>query len=377
MVKRISLVLLGLSLAANSPITAYSRVKYCSNDSLDKDVAKVGIASGIVLAATAVGYGVYKLGSWLLSKTDQQILMSASQAHNDAYTKYRPMIDILENWYHNGRSARTIDEGLLYEMGMAKLQGDYIGTYVKKLDYANRTLRRELDTVKQRHIQLQQEAIHNSAEWQVMIEFQELAARMINLIPRLEFLSQFLQYHQSYFVLYEEESDLYGRYDRELRVMSTTADYHSRMYEIRTAILEKFSNYQYPYLKYKEKLDWDLQDLNNAINRLAYNYYDRITAARQLYNYLVEMREMVMHDTHYYNDVQTKKRDDQERERREFEERKIRALERQAAAQERKVRELEEQNRRFAWCGVHKCHDCVTCCSCTTPSASLTITLEN
>jgi hypothetical protein len=371
MVKRISLALLGLSLAAHSPIKCYS------DNEFEQDIKKVGIVSGVVLAATAVSYGVYKIGSWLLSKTDQQILMSASQNHNDAYTKYHPLFDILENWYHNGRSARTIDEALLYEMGMAKLQGDYIGTYLKKLDYTNRILRNELDTVKQRHVQLQQTTIHNNVEWQVMIEFQELAARMSNLIPRLEFLSQFLHYHQSYFVLYEEESDLYGRYDRELRAMSTTADYHSRIYEIKTAILEKFSNYQYPYLKYKEKVDWDVQNLNNIINRLAYNYYDRISAARQLYNYLVEMRELVMHDSHYYDDVQAKKHDEQERERREFEERKIRALERKAAAQERKVRELEEQNRRHAWCGVHKCHDCITCCPCTTSSASLIITLES
>lgn len=372
MVKRISLVLLGLSLAVNSPLKCYT------DDDLNKDIARVGIIGGAVMAATAVGYGIYKIGNWLLSKTDQQILMSASQAHNNAFTKYHPLFDILENWYHSGRSAKTIDEGLLYEIGMAKLQGDYIGTYIRKLDYDIRTLRREFDTVRNRFIQLQKEAIHDNSEWQIMIEFQELAARMANFIPRLEFLSQFLHYHQTYFVLYEEESDLYGRYDRELHAMSTAIDYHNRLYEIKTAILTKFASYQYPYLSYKQTLDHDVQDLNNAINRLAYNYHDRITAARQLYNYLIEIREIVIRDTPYYNDIQTKKQDDQERERRTLEERKIRALERQAEAQERKVRELEEQNRRLTWCGVHKCHDCVTCCSCATPSsASLTITVES
>lgn len=372
MVKKISLALLGLSLAVNSPIKSY----YSPDDHEDvcADMVKVGIIGGAVAAAS---YGIYKLGSWLLSKSDQQILMSASQAHNDAYTKYHTMFDILESWYQGGRSARTIDETLLYEMATAKLQDQYIDIYVSDLDYAIRRLNNELKSVKRRLAQLQREAIHNSAEWQVMVEFQELAARMNNFVPRLEFLSQFLHHHKSYFILYEQESDLYGRYDRELRAMNST-DYHNRVYEIKTAVLSKFSSYQYPYLRYKETVDSDLYDLNNAINKLSNNYHDRITAARQLYNYLAEIRDIVIRDTPYYHDVQKKQHDEQERERRELEERKVRALERKAQAAERKARELEEQNRRLAWCHMHECHDCVLCCPCIpNTSASLTITLES
>lgn len=371
MVKRISLALLLVSLGANSPIKSYSH-----DEDVCGDMAKVGIIGGAIAASC---YGIYQLGNWLFSKTDQQIVESALQAHNNAYTKYHTMLDILEGSYGN-RSTHMINETLLYTLATAKLQDRYINSYISDLDYSLNRVRSELRAVNRRFEGLQQEAVYNNAAYQAASEFKEVALRMNYLIPRLEFLSQFLHYHKNYFVLYEQESDLYGRYDRELSVMNNGVDYQSRVYEIRKAIQTKFSNVRYPYLSYKDALDSDLRELDNNIRNVLYKYDERICAARQLASSLADIRELVIRDTYYQYDLQAKQNDEREQERREIEKRKMRALERQARAQEQQaymqeytVRELERQNQQRAWCAFHECHDCCTPCN----SASITISVQN
>ncbi|MCA9770394.1 hypothetical protein KC460_03420 [Candidatus Dependentiae bacterium] len=333
--------LFGLIIAA----PGLSRASYYDDDVI-ADTAKVSLIGGAVAAGC---YGLYKFGSWLFSKTDQQILDEAHRAYDSAHNRYQSLMAILESWYNAGRSVRSANENLLYEIGTAKIEEQYIGNYISDLNQALSTLRSNLKTVTERAYKLQQQALHDSQIYYVKREMDGIAGRINHLLPRLSFLEEFLAYHKSYFILFELESDLYGKYDRELRAIENQAlDYYGRAYEIRAAILTNFSHSTYPYLQYSRHIKDDCAQLDSAIHNLVHNYYDRVSAARQLYTHLITIKEIVLTDSHYHHDVHAYEKDKRERERIEAEERKARALERQARAQEQKVREMKEYNRIYA-----------------------------
>jgi hypothetical protein len=140
--------------------------------------------------------------------------------------------------------------------------------------------------------------------------------KIMVLLPKVDLLYRYLYHHESYFALYDHEAFLLGHYEREL---SSLMKYYNNTEYLNKAlhiiVMEKGQGSRYPYIKYLRDFDHQLHHLYCVMDGLAYNYYNRLGAARELSQRLESIKKYIISSDYYVVELRASEHERLEREK--------------------------------------------------------------
>src|SRR5262249_1089654 len=145
-------------------------------------------------------------------------------------------------------ASQVVDETFLYTLSNTKIQQAYIDDYLSMLNRDIRDIDQMYQSVERR---IEKIEYRSASDRQLLLELRTVSHDLKRLYNELRFLSGVLTHQRPYIVLFECESDMWGRYQQELAIL---ADYHSACHECKKALKEivylKYPQSKYPFTRY-------------------------------------------------------------------------------------------------------------------------------
>ncbi len=350
MFKSFHILILPLLFSISSSCAMYRYpARYPKNGVLDQCKNAVGTAVGIGCIAAA-GFGLYKLCEWAFSKSDQQVLKEATDTVERTCNSYDPMIvyfklnlGIAGNSHEENKIIHDVNESFLYPYACLLLdQHHTIGHITSTLGSHLSSIRESHKMVRDRIQELYKRNVH---EYTTALEYKEQQLGTLN--QQLTFIHNYLAHHQNYFNLFECEASLLKKYDQEL--LAIDAYEHNSMLlreALRVAVMSRAAKEKisYPYMHIIEKITTDVNHLDRSIHALAYNYYNRVEAARLLSKKLNTIHSLFISDNSYHQEIRDYERAQLEKQRLEAEKAQAAAAQAQAAAMQQQAWHMAQQN---------------------------------
>jgi hypothetical protein len=314
-------------------------------------IAKQSSLDTFVHGACAVGLGIIgiagaaKLAEWCFTETNNQLVSRGQSEYSNAL-RYVDVMNLFENAYglsgftmpHSDLIVRNVSEPILYDLATTlwnkKLSQS---AYVRDVAYAKNQLR-ELSSKLHARINDQRGSYLSYDERKTFDAMNELASKVDHLLPRISLFSHYLDYHKSYFSLYDCESKIYTYYDAELRIVKNDAYGTTVAYDLRQAIVWRHSGSRYPFMKFVDGLSGDISSLVSCIRSAGYCYSERIGFANSLLTSLDCIKRIALADERYAREVYQAEQERLERLR-------IEALQEQARIERAQLDAMREQNR--------------------------------
>jgi hypothetical protein len=339
------------------------------------------IAGGVIAGGIAVG----KFLHWMFQRSDEDLLRDAMVLYEQTRADYRPMIAMVESGCCS--SCTEVSESLLYNLATTYAHYTSMACHRSTLKERIKKLHSEYNElcarVAKQNGRTYKEGFHDGPIVR-LYKMEQLANDIASVLPSLEYLYDFLDFHKTYFMLYEKEAELLSRYSRPLDTFSVYRfDRYNLEYYIRAEVVMYYvdqSHIRYPYMEYVKMLKRDISALDSTLQKVVGAYYGRIESGRILYANLNALLSIIMASQEYYQDLRNFEQDKLEQERLEIarrkaelqrmqtlflleqaeiaqqkemrvqeqlaqtEARKAQAQERQARAQEKQAQELARQN---------------------------------
>ncbi len=261
------------------------------------------IGLGAAGAASAL-YGGYKFFDWLFTRTDEQVVADVMRLLQEI-ERYQSMDSILLQ-YHIKSPTAFISESCLYDLAYAKIQADYIDTYISKLYYITRRLRSEKRELSQRMVELPS---HST----IFSQMNHLHQQVQVSLPRIELLHALLKHHRGYYLLFEFESDMIGDYETELNILERTYDEYELTTRLKRVVMAHNTD-RYPYMQYTQMIEKDIKALQNKISRTSSAYPERYSAAKELEQKLYAIETILTSTSEYHSELQIYQKEQWERE---------------------------------------------------------------
>lgn len=338
-----SIVIIGSIAYFSSSNAIHTQVKigHENHAAAMEDVGKVGLVVGAVGLAT---YGLVKLSSWLFNKSDETVAEQAQQAMRQASAEYASITTILGNAYSGyidrQECINSISEAVLYEIAKAKYHDADIAIYQRRFAGTLKNLSKCAKNIRDRMRILQSQPDPEKETLRLIAKMKVIESQIQSLLPALTFAYDYLKHHESYFTLFEAEDSMMYRYERDLHAVDS---YQGDMNYLREMIHQSVMLYQhrihnpYPYLWYLKRLEDDIHVMHVAINKISYEYTNRLNVANALCNKLEFIRETLIGSPYYSEELRAY-------EFAKITQAAIDAQQRQARAQEEQARELQRQN---------------------------------
>lgn len=347
------------------PISSYARHH---KPNIVENVVKVGCIGGAVAAG---GYALYKFGSWLFNTSTEQVINNARLSYQQAHNCAGELLELIER-YRNFDMRQKIwpqktldDEAFLYQIADMRYGKESINAYLYILERSIHSLETNSSQARKRARELRRELFDNPTLRDPIYKLDEIASKIDNVLPHIEFLHTHLAKHKSYFALYEIEAHMLNYYSKEL----DAAYYHSddQYYvekQLNQALLSYYPHERYPYVCYAQVLGTDVQKLSRALSQ-AHGYKNRSESARTLQMHANWLYELVIASKEYRFELKQREQERREKERLALEKRKAEAREREVRAIERKNRlkerelydrECDLEHREY--CCIHECAEC-------------------
>lgn len=342
------LVVLGCSLSVNAMDHASYRHYHHRND--DNSVVKA--IAGVGLLA-AIGYGVYKFFDWLFTKTDEQILQEGKKTLARAFDATKNGVELIQTAVgeipvlpkEKHKLIKQVPEDFLYQSALSHLY-----SYNASLEKHSYEVDNALSMVKNRIASVKKKNLICP----IISQLETLAIDLENMQIELHFCLDFLKEHAAYYQLFDVEAKQMGFYEFEIN----SVDYHINnppylREALRMGVMKKSAGKHntYPYMVYVETIERDIKNLEQHINRLTFNYQNRIKGARLLLEKLNIIYGIVVSEDAYRQELRDYKKEMLERERIAAEKAKAdaaaaqaHAAHMQAQAMQQQVYELHHQN---------------------------------
>lgn len=260
------------------------------------DLGKVALFAGVTAAGV---YGLVKLGTWLFGASHDDIIRDAQDMHTYVSVLYEAFISAFYDAYHHVSDKESvvydISEPVLYQLAFIKYRDSYksIRDFLKQLNSNVSTLH----NYRKEMIKRMRGLSHLDNIYQRM---NILVDKITVLLPQIDLLYRYLCHHESYFALYDHEAFLLGHYERELSSLMTyynNVEYLNKALHI--IVMEKGQGSRYPYIQYLRDFDRQVHRLYRFMDGLAYNYYNRLGAARELSQRLEIIKNYIISSEYY------------------------------------------------------------------------------
>lgn len=327
-----------LFLLIGSLVCSDSAAKQSSLDTFVQGACAVGL--GIIGIA-----GAAKLAEWCFTETNNQLVSRGQSEYTNA-SRYSDVMNMFEKAYglsgftmpYSDSIVKNVSEPVLYDLATTLWnKGLSQSAYVRDVAYAKNQLK-ALSLKLHTRINEQRGSYLSYDERRTFNAMNELVFKVDQFLPRISLFSDYLDYHKSYFSLYDCESRIYKYYDTELRIVKNDVYGNAAAYDLRQAIVWRHSGSRYPFIKFVDGLSGDISSLKSHIRSAGYCYSERIGFANSLLSSLDWIKRIALADDRYAHELYQAEQERLERLR-------IEALQEQARIEQAQLRAMREQNR--------------------------------
>ncbi len=315
-------------------------------------IAKVGVFTTI---AASCGYGIYKFGQWLFTKSDEQIYEEAHQTYRRIHKHYN---NLIIHWHH-----KVIHQS--YEHFLRSLSLDHNKSFTSFLLDLKYDL---IDLMKQKKY-VYESILNFTYDHHTRFLLEKLKGiekEADLLIDELTVIYKTLSKHETYFLLTQEVQDCSKKYQQELALVFT--NYHSKSIFTGKALKKKFTKAcvqiimrdaknTYTFIAYIESLGSHINSLQKLLKKTSQYTYPLITSnAAALIEDLSFIHTTIIDHPRYHNELLERKRDklleqqlENQREITRLQEQQMHAMNCQNILKQQeiylKVQELQNQER--------------------------------
>jgi len=295
------------------------------------------VAAGIVGAAL----GVAAIVDWC-SETDDQLINRLNAQIHDSASRYQDTMTYFGqisgmNAYvsvthkpFNMISETVLHEFATYIWHKNSTQADYragVWSTKKILDSAMQELRKRIRNLENKRLQYEDQ--------QRLLAMRQLLSNVEELLSNITLFAEALEYHKAYFNVYDTIDTVRNRYLQEITILESGR--YSMETEIKRYILGR-NNSQYAFRSFVIDINADIEKVESKIRALGYHYEAKRQYAEGLVNYLVAIKNIVVVDPRYQQELY-------EWEQARLQRLHVEALKMQAQAELERVQILRDQNR--------------------------------
>jgi hypothetical protein len=318
----------------------------CSNAT-----AKAGNSDGFVTGLCAAGAallgvaGAVALADWCFSETDDQMIARIDAQCRDIVASYQDDMMYLNRLMRTyDTSESTLHEFATYVWNKNVTQRDYrsgVWTTKGNLDSSVKTLRKRVNKLASKRLK------HEDQE--VLRRMRQLLNHAEELLTSVGRFVDVLESHKTYFDLYDAIDSVRSKYFQEINILESRS--FTTETEIKRSILNR-DHGQYAFRTFVIRIKSDISDLESKIRFLKHGYDAKRQYAQLLLNYMITIKNIVVNDPRYQQELYEWEQAELQRQRIEIEKARARAeqdrawAERNRAwAEQRKADAMREQNR--------------------------------
>jgi hypothetical protein len=297
-----------------------------------------------VEAAVIGAVGAVALVDWCFSETDDQLIVRVDcecRTITNTYTdtmNYFGTISGMSNYISaSHKPYHIISESVLYELATRVWNsGSHVSSYRSDLCSSKEQLRSSVQKLRNRMQALEGKHRNYGDEHRVRT-MRTLLNNAEELYSHIAFFAECLEHHKTYFNLYDTVGTLRNSYAQYLALDDSGVYSDVIAYNLKNAIICSVGG-RYPFRVFVNTIESDIAQLRSHIRSLAYDYQSGRRYANFTLDQLVWMKNAVMTDSRYAQELY-----DWEQAR--LQRLQLEALEAQARAERDRVNALYEHNR--------------------------------
>jgi hypothetical protein len=331
MMKRRNTALLALPLMASLCVgNTHTR---SNHDGLIAGACAVG--AGLLAAAGAVA-----LVDWCCSETDDQLIDRVSRELRSIDSQYTSTMNYFGPRAGVGihaphRPVYSISESVLYEFAtFVWNQNISQSEYRSGVWSAKHRLQSCASDVRKRINSLAGKC-HTYEDQRRLATMRNLLNDAERLLADVALFAECLECHKGYFSLYDSVGTIRNKYIQEITIFESGS--YTTASEIKRYIISCDSG-QYAFRNFVKIIEGNISTLRSNVYALAYNYDSGRQYANRLIDYLIGIKNIVVSDPRYQQELY-------EWEQARLERQRIQAMEDQARLERDRIRILQQQNR--------------------------------
>lgn len=306
-----------------------------------EDIQAAGIIGGAVAGVYLAAQGI----SYLFSPSNNELIHRSHLALSRSESNYGMTLVYVQGVYGSRipSSYNLSDEPVLYRLAVEHVTTS-ISSYISQLRESIRDIQNAKDAMIDRMRSMERSDERYSGDYRIMASEVE---KSIILLSKLQPLEQFVSANTSYVALYQKEAMMMNRFAEFLSIIERYQYDRITMNAVLRDAAVSFGmrdSNRYPLLMSHNHLVEAIESLGRSLQRCAYNYPNRIQAARAFMDTLSVIDQAIITSERYVYEQQAYEHARREEERLRLEQERV-AIEREkAVAERRKARAQEEQN---------------------------------
>lgn len=336
------MLLAGL-IVASLGCSSVQQVKAGNNDG--------GVVAGLCLGAAAL-IGAAGAVAWYCSETDDQMIARVDTQYRDTFGQYQEdMICLvrLQGYASSSYNSSLMTESVLHEFATHVWNKNVTQQHYRSAACkAQRDLQSCVEELRKRVRKLEHKHLHYEDQ-QRLRKMQQLLNKSEELLKNISWFTNVLETHRSYFNLYDTIDVIRSRYFQEMSILESSR--YSAEMEIKRSIINR-DNGHYAFRTFVINIKSDISRLESDIRALANKYPSKQQYAYQVLDTLVMIKNIVVNDPRYQQELYDWEQAELQRMRIEAEKARARAeqdrawAERNRAwAEQSKANAMREQNR--------------------------------
>ncbi len=276
---------------------------------------------------------------WCCSETDDQLIARVDAQYRDVLGRYQDDVVYLNRVIkaYGAGSESTLHEFATYVWNKNFTQQDYrssVWTVKNSLQSSVQTLRKRVNKLQNKCLKGQ--------EFHTFHQMHQLLKHSEELLSNITWLTDVLETYKAYFKLYDAIDVVRSKYFHEISILES--ERYSTEMEIKRSILNR-DNGQYAFRTFVINIKSDISKLESNIHALGHNFVAKRQYAQMLLNYMITIKNIVVNDPRYQQELYEWEQAELQRMRIETERMRAQAEQDRAWAERRKVDAMREQNR--------------------------------
>lgn len=299
------------------------------------------VAGACAVGAALVGVaGATALINWCCSETDDQLIARVEREYRSIRSQYQQTMDYFGPRAGVGIHAphlpiHAISESVIYEFATHVWNSGISHTkYRSDVWSAKNSLQSCTKDLRKRIYAIQDKGAAYEKRTE-LVSMRSVLSDCERLLGDISLLADCLEYHKTYFTLYDSVGTIYNRYLGQITILESGSYYAAS--EVKRYILNHDSS-QYAFKNFVKNIESDIAILKSDVYALAHNYDAGQRYAYKLIDQLVTIKNIVVSDPRYQQELYQ-----WEQERLEYQ--RMQAAQEQARLERDRIHVLQQQNR--------------------------------
>ena len=305
-----------------------------------------GVVAGLCFAGAAVlgAIGAVALADWCFSETDEQMIArvegechAIASTYADAMNYFASVSGMSNYLLAQHKPFYNISELVLYEFATnVWKRGMYVSAYFSELSSVKTQLHNSVQKLRDRIHVLQGKRPDADIRRKLQI-MHRLLAKAQELSSHIVLFADSLEYHKTYFNVYDKVGVLRNGYAQYFAIGDSGAHPDVIAYNLKHTIIISVGGL-YPFRTFVNTIESDIAQLKSTIRAMVYSYPSGRSYANLTLDQLIWMKNAVITDSRYAQELY-------EWEQARLQRLQVEALEVQARAEQQRVWAIQEQNR--------------------------------